>query len=910
MRRIVLIIMLMLPALLVRSQETGRTWSGSCSDEPFEAFAVSVERATGIRIFFNPAWTADIRVSGTWSNAVPLTVIDQVVAPYGLFCTADEEGNLIITRGYTVNHGFIREEGDTAMLAMTDTVRTAMQNGQESEVITLGNPADRSMAGRVLLTGYLTNSATGEPLSGASVQIRELGTGVMTNSEGYYLISVPRGSYLVEYRSLGSHDTFRNINIYTGGRVNIMMDERIIPIREAIVTASRREKLDRLESGVAKMNIMTIRLSPSSMGEADIIKSVLLTTGVQSVGEGSAGFNVRGGSADQNLILLYGSPMYNSSHFFGFFSAVNSEIISDVSLYKGGIPSQYGGRVSSILEITERDGNRKSFSGNAGISMVAAHLTLEGPLKKDHSSFLVAARGTYSNWVLDLLPDAAVRNSRAGFHDVNGHLVTDIGRNSVLELSAYYSHDDFRFNSDTTYAYDNIITSARVRHTFSPSLLGSFSLSNSNYRYNVSNSRIAEYASVMKHMVNTTAARGGLTWYMPSGNEMKFGGELNLHLIEPGNRAPTSPRSVVKPLNIDRETGLETALYADYKADLGPRLTARAGLRLSTFLALGPETVHLYNPLFSKEQNNIIDSLVFKPGSIIRSYADPEVRLSVNYLLSGSASLKVNYNRTSQYLHLLTNTTSISPTDTWKMSDYHTKPQKGDQVAAGLFLDIAGNDYELSVDGYLKWLRNLIDYKGGTRLTMNDRTEQDLIPAEGRSWGVEVMLKKNRGKLKSTLNYTWSNVRLRSTSDLSSETVNGGAWYPASYDRPHDLNLQLNWLYSRRVNWSMNLIYSTGRPVTYPVTWYSHNGIPVIYYSDRNSYRLPDYFRWDLSMNIYSNLKASRLFRPSWNISLYNVTGRENIYSAFFRIEHGKIQGYTLSVFGRTIPTVSYRIDF
>jgi hypothetical protein len=391
---------------------------------------------------------------------------------------------------------------------------------------------------------------------------------------------------------------------------------------------------------------------------------------------------------------------------------------------------------------------------------------------------------------------------------------------------------------------------------------------------------------------------------------MKFGGELNLHMIEPGNRAPVSPQSVVKPVSIDRETGLETALYADYKADLGPRLTARAGLRLSTFMALGPETVHLYNPQFSKEQNTITDSLIFKPGRLIRAYADPEVRLSLNYLLSGSASLKINYNRTSQYLHLLTNTTSISPTDTWKMSDYHTKPQKGDQLAAGLFLDIAGNDYELSVDGYWKWLKNLIDYKGGARLTMNDKIEQDLIPAEGRSWGVEVMLKKNRGKLKSTLNYTWSNVRLRSTSDLPSETVNGGAFYPASYDRPHDLNLQLNWLYSRRVNWSMNLVYSTGRPVTYPVTWYNHNGIPVIYYSDRNSYRLPDYFRWDLSMNIYSNLKASRLFRPSWNISLYNVTGRENIYSAFFRIENGKIQGYTLSVFGRTIPTVSYRIDF
>jgi hypothetical protein len=258
----------------------------------------------------------------------------------------------------------------------------------------------------------------------------------------------------------------------------------------------------------------------------------------------------------------------------------------------------------------------------------------------------------------------------------------------------------------------------------------------------------------------------------------------------------------------------------------------------------------------------------------------------------------------------MTNTTAISPTDTWKMSDYHTRPQKGDQVAAGFFFDLSDNDYELSVDGYYKWLHDLIDYKGGARLTMNKMIEQDIIPAEGRSYGIEIMFRKNRGKLKSTLNYTWSNVRLRSTSQLPTEVINDGDFYPAAYDRPHDFSLQFNWLYSRRLNMSMNLVYSTGRPVTYPVTWYDHDGIPVIYYSDRNQYRLPDYFRWDVSMNIYSNLKASRLFRPSWNISLYNVTGRENIYSAFFRIENGKVQGYTLSIFGRTIPTVSYRIDF
>lgn len=910
MKRLLIISLLLLRAALAEGQDQDRLFTGRAYNMPFDTFADTLEARTGTRLFFRPEWTTDLRVTGSWENATPMSVITMIISPRGLFCFEDPSGNIVITSRYSVRTDFSGGEGEKAVLTMADTSGTVTIKGLESEVITFGNPAERLKEGRVLLSGFITNDATGEPIAGVSVQIRELSAGVMTNQDGYYLMSVPRGSYKVEYRSLGSHDTYRNVNLYSGGKLNISMAERVIAIKEAVVTASRRDKLERLESGMARMNIMTIRLSPSSLGEADLLKSVLLMPGVQTVGEGAAGFNVRGGSADQNLILLYGAPVYNSSHFFGFFSAVNSEIISDVSLYKGGIPAQYGGRVSSIMDITEKDGNKKEYSGNAGISMVAAHLTLEGPIVKNHSSFIVAGRATYSNWVLGLLPDPALRNSSAGFYDMNGHFLTDIGKNSQMELSAYYSHDDFRFNSDTTYNYDNLIVASRLRHNFSQSLFAVFSLNNSTYRYNVSNTRIGEYASTMNHSVNTTSARGNLTWYLGSGQELKFGGESSLHIINPGKRTPLPPLSVVKAKEIDRETGLETAIYADFKADLASRLTARAGLRLSTFLVLGPETVHLYNPLFSREINTITDSVSYKPGSIIKAYAGPEIRLSLNYRVSGESSLKVNYNRTYQYLHLLSNTIAISPTDTWKMCDYYTRPQSGDQVAAGLYLEILNNDYELSVDGYYKWLHNLIDYKGGAVMTLNDMIEQDIIPAEGRAYGTEVTLKKNKGKLKMTLNYTWSNVMLRSTGKFDSEIINRGEYYPASFDRPHDLSLQLNWLYSRRVNMSTNFVYSTGRPVTYPVTWYMHDGVTVIYYSDRNQYRLPDYIRWDISMNIYSNLKARRIFRPSWNISVYNLLGRENVYSTFFRIENGKIQGYTLSVFSRAIPTVSYRIDF
>ena len=910
MKRLAVTLILSMTAILLPAQEQGKLFSGHAAGVPFSDFVVSLESETGTRILYKIEWVDNLTVTGTWENAKPLEVISMIVTPRGLYCLDDKAGNIIITKGYRVRADFSDDTTGQSIMYITDTLKTASLNAKESDVITFGRPVDKYREDRAYLSGYITNDATGEPIPGASVFIRELGLGAMTNHDGYYSLSAPRGSYKVEYRSLGSYDTYRNVNLYSSGRISIALVERIIAIKEAVVTASRREKLERLESGMTRMNIMTIRLSPSSLGEADLIKSVLLMPGVQSVGEGAAGFNVRGGSADQNLILLYGAPMYYSSHLFGFFSSVNSEVINDVSLYKGGIPAQFGGRVSSIMDITEKDGNKKNYSGNVGISMVAAHATVEGPVVKDKSSFILAGRTTYSNWILGRLPSAALRNSSAGFYDINGHIITDIGRNSKLEFSAYLSHDSFRFNSDTTYTYDNLIVAARFRHTISQSLFAVFSVNNSNFRYEVSNSGIPEYAATMTHKVNTTSGKANLTWYLASGHEMQFGGESSLHLISPGTRIAVPPLSVIRNKKIDTETGLETALYADYKAELAGLLTVRAGFRLSSFLALGPQTVYLYNPLFSKEMNTMIDSIYFRPGSIIKAYAGPEARLSLNYRLSSGSSLKINYNRTYQYLHLLSNTISISPTDTWKMSDYHTRPQYGDQVAAGFYLDILDNDYELSADGYYKWLHNLIDYKGGAILTMNELIEQDLIPGEGKAYGVEVMLKKNRGKFKTTLNYTWSRVLLRSTGSFDSELINAGAFYPASYDRPHDLNLQISYLYSRRINWSMNFVYYTGRPVTYPVTWYFHDGVNVIHYSDRNQYRLPDYFRWDISMNLYSNLRASKTFRPSWNISVYNVTGRENIYSVYFRIEHGKIQGYSLSIFGRTIPTISYRIDF
>jgi hypothetical protein len=875
----------------------------------FSDFTAKAESHDSLRFFYMDEWVSDLKL-GEFEGAVLLSeLLDDLFRGKSLYYYIDDARNIIVTRNFAIKVTGRETSPGLNFIPSASNMEQENQQSRVSAFIDIGNPAERNKPGNVILSGYITSTDTKEPVAGVTVFNQKFSSGTISNQYGFYSLSMPRGSQQLQFTFVGMKEKTVNINLNGPGEMNIEMNSTLIPLKETVVSANKNMVLKRYEVGAEKINITSFRLLPTSMGESDIIKSVLLLPGVQTVGEGSAGFNVRGGSADQNLILMDGSPLYNTSHFFGFFSAVNSDIIKDVTLYKGGIPSRYGGRISSILDIGTREGSRKEFKGSAGISPITAHFAVEGPLKKDTSSFLITGRTTYSNWIFKLIDDPSLQRSRASFYDINAKFTYNINKNNKLDFSTYLSHDSFRFNSDTVYAYDNSIVTARWRHFFSSRLLSLVTLNNSNYRYDVTGERGTVEAFILSHRINSTGLKGDFNYFLGR-NEINFGTDLTWYGVIPGSYKPASDSSLVKPVSLAKERALEAALYIDDKFVLNEYVSINAGIRFSSFFVFGPETLLLYDPDFTRSRSSVIDSVSYKAGHISKLYGGPELRFSVNFKLSNSSSLKINYNRTRQYLHLLSNSASIAPTDTWKLSDYYLKPQTGDQYAIGFYQMLYGKSVEASAELYYKSINNMVDYKGGTSLIMNNNIEQDLAGVNGKAYGLELMIKKSEGRVRWSLGYTYARTFLKSTGNFKDEIINKGKWFPANFDRPNDLVFTFNYLFSRRFSLSANYIYSTGRPVTYPVSSYYLNDIYIIYYSDRNKYRIPDYSRLDLSVRLSGNLKSHKIANPNWTFSVYNLLGRQNVYSEYFNNLNNQVVGYKLSVFGKAIPSVTLSFDF
>ena len=893
---------------LTAQEEIKITWD--YKDLTFKEFVIKAESIYNIRFFYREEWVKDLKPGDHPGIVILSELLDSLFRELSLYYFFDNTGNIVITKNFAIKRSEEQASEDQNYIPPMD-----YYEGQDKKQLTgnvffdIGNPADKYKAGNVTVSGYITNRDTKEPVTGVTVFIQKLSKGTISNEYGFYTLNLPRGIHLLQFSFIGMKEKLININLYGPGEMNVEMNSMLIPIKETIIYAQKNMILQRFEVGVEKINITSFKLLPTSMGESDIIKSVLLIPGVQSVGEGSAGFNVRGGSSDQNLILLYSAPLYNSSHFFGFFSAVNSDIIKDVTLYKGGIPGRYGGRISSVLDIGSKEGNRREFAGNAGISPITTHLMIEGPIIKDTCTFVLTGRTTYSNWVFKLIDDPALQNSRASFYDLNGRITCDANKNNRFDLSAYLSHDAFRFNSDTVYSYDNNILSLRWRHFFSTRFFSVLSINNSHYKYDISSQRPATEGFILSHEINSTGFKADFNWYQGR-NEANYGVDLTRYSVVPGSFLPSGDSSLVVPNIIEKEKALEGALYLDDKYVLTDYMSINAGLRFSSFFAFGPRSILIYEPAYSKSNATVIDTLIINSNELYRSYYGPEFRISLNFRTATRSSFKINYNRTRQYLHLLSNTTSISPTDTWKLSDYYLKPQTGDQYAIGFYQMLFKNNIETSTEIYYKVIRNMVDFKGGTKLIMNNNIEKDLVNVKGNAYGLELMIKKAEGRVRWSVSYTYARTFLKSIGKFSDEIINNGKWFPANFDKPNDLIATFNYLFSRRFSFSANYTWSTGRPITYPVSTYTTEDIMLIHYSDRNKYRIPDYMRLDLSFKLSGNLRSRKIAHPNWIFSVYNLLGRQNVYSIYFKNEDNQIKGFKLSVFGRAIPSVTFNFDF
>ncbi|HEY0680601.1 MAG TPA: carboxypeptidase-like regulatory domain-containing protein [Chitinophagaceae bacterium] len=893
--------------------------SGTFTNAKFSSFVEQIEQNSSFRFYYDPSDLDSFTVNIVANDILVDELLKQVFNNTPFHFVIRQPASIYVTRNVPLQSSlpddfFERDRTikDTVTIVkpLTETrVKEKIKAPAENKLYEIGQRSAQTKE-KVTLAGYVKDIKTGEPIPGASIYIDSMAVGVLTDQFGYYSITLPSGRHQLQITSVGMKNTTRQLMLYSTGQLNIELAEYIPSLKEVIVTAARTSNTRSLSMGANRLTIKTIKQVPVVFGEADVLKVVLTLPGVTTVGEASTGFNVRGGSADQNLIILNDLTIYNPSHLFGFFSAFNPDVVKSVELYKSAIPEKYGGRLSSVLDVTTKEGNSKKLSGTGGIGPLTSKLTIEGPIVKDRSTFVASGRTSYSNWLLGLIPNSAYKNSKASFHDLNLHVSHTINSKNSIYFNGYLSNDQFRLNNDTLYKYGNKNVNVKWKHIFNNKIYGLFTAGFDNYQYKVSSESNKSNAFKLTFGINQLNLRTDFSYSAGPDHLIKFGLTSIYYKLSPGNFEPSGQQSLVTPDKLQQEQALETAIYAGDEYTITPDLSVSAGIRYSVFNYLGPHQQFRYAEGLPRNRNTILDTIAYNSGKVIKTYGNPEFRFTLRYSLSENTSVKFSFNSLRQYIHMLSNTNAISPTDVWKLSDAYIKPQSGNQVSAGIYKNFKSNTIETSIEVYYKQMKNYLDYKSGAVLILNHHIETDIISSKGVAYGAELFIKKTSGKLNGWMSYAYSRIRLQSNDPLAGEAVNGGKYYPANHDKPHNANFIGNYRFSHRYSISLGVNYSTGRPLTLPLAIFDFAGGQRVYYSDRNKYRIPDYFRLDLSFMIEGNHRIKQLTHNSWSFGVYNLTGRKNAYSVYFVQENGFIKGYQLSVFGTLIPFVTYNFRF
>ena len=889
------------------------------SGQPLPHVLSLLEEQTPFRFFYDVALLDSILIDVAVNNQPLEKGLDLIFRNTTLQYAIDAQKNIFITTGKKIitelppgmisSGKKIPDHVFPSVIMEEEKSRVAQKATLENKLYEIGNKTSFLTPGNANMAGYVRDDKTGEPIIGVSLYIDQPRIAVQTDQYGYYSITLPKGRHVLNVQSLGKRDTRRLIMLYGDGKLNIELHDQVLTLKEVIISASKARNVKEVQLGVERISILSIRQVPTVFGESDLLRVVLTLPGVKSVGEASTGFNVRGGAADQNLILFNDATIYNPSHFFGFFSAFNPDVVKEVELYKSSIPSKYGGRLSSVLDITGREGNKKNVAGSAGIGVVTSRFNIEGPLVKDKSAFIFGARTTYANWLLGLLPDE-YNKSKASFFDLNLLMNHELDKDNHVYLTGYYSQDRFRLNSDTTYGYSNKNISVKWKHAFNNKLYSVLTVGYDGYSYHISSNNQPVSAYKLNFDIAQFNSKVDFNYYVNSNHTIDFGISSIRYRLRPGSFQPDDEQSLVKPSVLEPEHARESAVYAGDKFNISTALSLNYGIRYSFYQYLGPQSIVRYADGMPKSESSVLDSVAYGRGRVINSYHGPEYRLALRYLITGNLSIKVGYNSLRQYIHMLSNTTAISPTDIWKLSDPNIRPEHGDQLSLGLYRNFKSNTIETSVEVYYKRLKDYLDFKSGASLLLNHSIETEVLPTRGKAYGLELMVKKPTGKLNGWISYTYARTYLQTSDSTAGEMVNRGEYYPANFDKPHDVTFVGNYRLSHRFSVSLNATYSTGRPITLPIGRYSYGGSERALYSDRNEYRVPDYFRTDFSMNILGNHKVKQKTHNSWTIGIYNITARKNAYSVYFVSENGAINGYKLAIFGGAIPFVNFNIRF
>lgn len=885
-----------------------------------------IEAQTGYTFYFVADWLSDQKTTKTFTN-IPITeVLDDLFNETLINYYLLDDKRIILTRNNFIYdrlpQGFYPDEtrADTLVTETQIPSQTNVapvfykeQNTKQTvrmETVRIGKEDSNATAKQFTLSGRITDAVTGRPLPDVALVVIGRNIGSVTNEDGYYEIVMPAGTTILETRLLGLATTRKRVLLYNNGRLNIKMSESLESLGEVYLEVNSNKNVKEAIAGAEEIDVEEIKNIPLVLGERDILKVATTLPGITTAGEGASGYNVRGGKTDQNLILLDDAVIYNPSHFFGIFSGINPFTSGSVNIYKGNIPAEFGGRLSSVFDIKTKDANTEKIAVEGAIGPVTSNVVVEVPVVAEKAGVLVGARTTYSNWILRSLDEPELQRSKASFFDGIVKYNHKIDAKNTIKASGYFSRDEFSLTSDSVYSYTNRLMSLRWDHDFNDKNKASFIIANSRYQFNIEYDDNAADDFKINYSNTETEFKAKLRYLMSDTHKFDYGLSAKLYTIRPGEIEPLGDESIITALEIPEERAVEGALFISDNYTVTEKLLINAGLRYSFYAALGEGIQRIYEPNAPKSNATLQRIEEYGSNEVITTYGGAEARISARYLLQPDLSLKASYSNTLQYIHTLSTNTTVSPTDTYKLSDKNIEPQRASQYSLGIFKNLEDNMYELSIEGYFKRSKNILDYKVGAELLLNEQLETEVLQGEGRSYGVEFLVRKTKGKLNGWVGYSYSKALIKLDGAFAEERVNNGEYFPSNFDKPHDVSVVANYKLTKRFSLSANFVYQTGRPVTFPVGAYELGGSEYVLYSDRNEFRIPDYYRLDLSLNIEGDHRLQKLAHSFWNISVYNVLGRNNPYSVYFVTEGGEIKAFQNSIFSIPVPTITYNFKF
>jgi len=898
-----MIILMYYPSPIRGQVISGFTITKSFQEVSLEDVLLQLEKEYPIRFFYLPEVLPETVVNAQYVQSTLQEVLTDLFrdteAAYMLYDTS----SVIIARKDQLEQEVVVQEAVSHLPSKVPT-------GISYKI--LGDSTLTMSDQPIMIKGRLTDIETNRPLPNATIRTVNKGYGAITDQEGYYRMELIPGTFEFVIQATGYEDMYKDVKIFSSAQWDIVLDLRTYKIDEVLLRATATDQnVSSTQMGVDRLSIQQIKVMPAFLGEVDIIKSLTMLPGVNTVGEGATGFNVRGGSIDQNLVLQDEAPIFNTSHLLGFFSVFNADMVEGVTLYKGHIPAQYGGRIASVLDVQTKEGNTQTFQGRGGIGAVTSRMIVEGPIIRDKVSFIAGGRSSYSDWVLRLAKDLDVKASSAFFYDLNGKITAQWNPRNKLSVSAYTSSDKFQFSDQYGYNWQTQLATANYRHLFSDYISTSTDLVWGNY--------ISSYFDpegpdgfTLENGLEYYRIKQQFLWEISDRLIIRAGGVGTQYQARPEKQTARGAESFVEEVAVPKDKGREIAAYIQQDLDLNDRISLSLGVRYALFQYLGPDEVLRYDPELPRSSNSVQDTTRFGSGEVIASYGGWEPRAAVRIKLDENSSVKLSYNRMQQFIHLISNTMAATPVDIWQVSTDLIPPQLAHNYSVGYFRNFLSNKWETSFELYYKDIDQLVEYKDIPDLLLNPFLETELLTGKGRIYGGELYVKKLKGVMTGWLSYAYSRSLRRVVGEFPETSINEGRWFPANFDQPHQINMATVFRLNKQHTVSFNFTYATGRPITAPIADYQVGNIIIPHYTDRNQLRIPDYHRLDFSYTLEPNIVKRKQFKSTLTFSIYNLYFRKNAFSIFYERQQDKFipDAFRLAVLGTAFPSVTYSFRF